>query len=357
MSQKTVKDSVFSFWQWFEGNHELLEKMIKEQRNLQAAQYISHQLASLRLPYICQVGLEEDTGRFCLSLRSNGNKTIQFICHFWKEQAPASLLSGWNFSPFHPALRAPEAIPLLMDGVQYHPEQCRILCYTDMERQKFNLQVFSPEFISLPENSRIRLIFLMLYLFLGEALSEIYLGAVEALEKFPAIPMAGGEELDFPSLAEKIRGCHEELGWPWVSDPTQICFGYQITREKGPSPSPREDIVMGFTRHPHLLDESYSTADELHSTGGEYGYFYYDNGQIPEEDQLSFRDDLLHKIEQILDLYGIGYVIGAATGLIWSYLDVIIFDFPTFQAVFRNPEQLLGFPLNFHSFLHNKKLQ
>ena len=127
--------------------------------------------------------------------------------------------------------------------------------------------------------------------------------------------------------------------WPWVNDPTALCFGYHPTT--GSEEGLRGDIIGGFTRHVPLLGAPFDEADGLRAFGGVFCYFYYP----AQQHDAAERSNLAARLEQLLETYRLGYSIGSAFGSEYNYLDMIIFDEPVFRAVFQDTEAVLGTPM------------
>ena len=114
-----------------------------------------------------------------------------------------------------------------------------------------------------------------------------------------------------------------------------VCYGYQIQKPARKNLL-REDVVSGMTRNPRLLEEPASTSDVFRSCGGAYHFFYYENPPMNGVGLEEFRSHMAEQVDRFLGDYDLGYLIGTASGLTYSYLDMMIFDPPAFSAVFQD---------------------
>lgn len=340
----TFKDSVFSFWQWFDENHALLEEALKNGESAAATAITRAVLDAHGLSYPCVYG--EEGEKYTLTLCPCGDKTAQFLCKFWKEQAPGHLAGGWAFF----AIRRParEELQELADDQRVPPAASVHVFYRVLEeQQKFDVMVTAPLFAGQAEEQRLRAALFLLQVMLGETASELYIRRVETGDAQP-----GGEwegPLPLPEFAAMVAQVPLTRPWPWCNDPTTICYGYRLQPEPG-AESLREDIALGFTRHPVMLEHPNVADDYLRAKGGAFCYLYFENAGLPPEEAVAARNEALGKVEQLLALYGVGYVLGGATGLFYSYIDLMLLDEPAFCAIFRNPETLLGRPMGFAYF-------
>ncbi len=217
------------------------------------------------------------------------------------------------------------------------------------QAEKIDLQVYAPDSVSLPPMQRLRQIALYLRETLGEAFAEINTGTIQTLEELPARPPLGKTCCNFAQFAAGARALASKLSWTVCSDPTAVCYGYHVDRP-AMQDGLREDITAGVTRNPRLLEEPTVMADAFRACGGCYAYFYYENPPLSAFELEAYRSQAAAEVERFLTDYNFGYLLGTASGRLYSYLDLMLFDPPSFSATFRNMCDQFSADLYLHSF-------
>ena len=337
----TVKQKIIQFWNWFAENRTQLEQMIDANEPDYASLAAGSQLEALRLPIFCEAGLRN--GAYTLSLCPCGDKTAQFTARFWQWLAPA--YKNWRFSAFHQPEYDPPHSLLRLLGSEHDPTAFTFYCTADEKAQKYCLCVVSPSFAEHTQEENAAFCRLLFYLLLGEAITEIYIDEIDCRSEAPQAQQPPLRLTEFTQLMRQLPTLH---AWPWVNDPTAMCFGYQPASE--PTDLPRGDITGGFTRHPQLLSFPFETAEQLRLRGGSFCYLYYPVAEANPIAETLRRNERGSQIEHFLQLYSLGYVLGNAFGTRYNYIDLIIFEEPVFRAVFFDLEETLGITFNLGYF-------
>lgn len=182
---------------------------------------------------------------------------------------------------------------------------------------------------------------------LGASYAELYIGEIACASKEPNPPFPG-TRMTLHEFCDTVRRTPLERGWLTLKDPTAICYGYHGDNE--PGEGMREDIQMGFTRHPQLIESPFSESEALMNMGGMYCYLYYPTDETHSRAQMEKRAELNGKVEQLMDEYRLGYALGMAQGTDFCYIDLFVADEPTFSAIFRDTVPLLGEPMDIDYF-------
>ena len=330
----TAKQRIQQFWKWFRSRESAFLMQLEQGNTSTVKQEIDSQFHTLSLPLHCCVGVESPSNLAFLSLICNGDKTAQFTALFWKEHAPFALLNRWNFYTCKPAAKHPP-VRFELGGKQYTCEDWTVLLGQNEQAKKFELQVYSSDFKQLSPAEQMMRTMLVLRETFGEAFTEIYIGSVQTLENKPEYIPEDVIFCTFSRFVSFIRTAPQKLGWPVCGEPTMVCYGYQVHKPAQKN-CLREDILSGVIRNPRLLEEPTSTADIFRSCGGSYNFFYYDNPSMNSADLDEFRSRVAAQVERFLEDYDLGYLIGTAAGITYSYLDMMIFDPPAFSAVFQD---------------------
>ena len=347
----SLKKNILSFWEWFCQKHTSMEDLLREGSILPVTRVIEEQLRRHNIPTPCQIFFSEKDSRFLLALSAGGNKTNQFIHRFWKESAPDFLLDDWQFLAGYPAAEHPEGVSFPLGDKHLFPENFPVLYRADQQRQKFDIQVVSPDLAAAPKDTQLRYLARFLQFFLGENLAEIYLGEMEVIPQAPLFPIPGTQKTTLSQFPKILRQAPLLLNVVWTEDPTQICFGYQAPPDQRNPAFPRGDIISGFGRGTALLDSPFSLANELRQRGGAYCYLSFPLDMIPEDfSEMDFREDSLRFLEQMMEEFRLGYVVGTAVSRDNLYIDIITFDEETFRAVARDIEFDLLLPAAIKTF-------
>ncbi len=338
----TLKKRVQAFWMWFSAHRRQLERALAAHDAERAAAMVGKQLEQVDLPILCEAGTAE--GRYMLSMSPCGDKNRQFACRFWAQLAPR--FKNWDIRPFRrPDTLRTEELPGLFQR-QCNPETFVVYCQTDEEEQRYHIHVVSEELAAFG-GGRVAMCRMMFYLLLGEAHTDVYIGKIRCSAKVPD-PVPKGTKMTLTEFCTMVRETPSQKPWPCILDPTSLCFGYQ--NEDNGGDGMREDIFGGFTRNTRLLNEPGNESAEMLRMGGVYCYLYYEPKQKVPQIAATEQAELTGKLEQLLDQYQLGCVVGSAQGADYCYIDLMIADEPEFRAVFRDLSRMLGVQLYLEYF-------
>lgn len=342
VGEKTLKQRMQMFWSWFAGRQEMLRGLTENGSTLLASAIVNHSLSRLSLPSIASVSNTPDGPELMMCPRAD--KTEQFVCRYWAQTAPDI---AWRIQPFgHPS---EEEITHVLNamGVEYHPEDYTIYCVVDDAEQKYQLNVVAPVFSENYRSECRTFCRMLFYLLLGATYAELCIGEIACAPAEPDPPFPG-EKMNLRDFCAMVRRTPEERPWLTMRDPTAICYGYHGDEETGEGM--REDIQIGFSRHPQLLASPFSESEALMKMGGVFCYLYYPSDSPDPRAQANKRSELTARVEKIMDEYQLGYVLGTAQGSDFCYIDLFVTDEPTFYAIFRDMVPLLDEVLDIDYF-------
>ena len=332
---QTTKERVLRFWNWFASIRPELEQAISGGKYDLVTAFCGSKLKGLGLPFLCEAG--GANGKFALAMCPCGNKTEQFVSRYWKQLAPE--FENWEFFAFRQPRSPDNQQSFRLGGTDFDPSLFSFYCTENEERQKYDITIVSSLFTGRTDAEKHAFSMMLFYLFLGEALTEIYIGDLVCRE---TPPQNRENPLTFPEFCRLVQQTPSTRAWPWVNDPTSLCFGYHPTTDS--DENLRGDIVGGYTRHVPLLGAPYDESDALRAMGGVFCYFYFPS-QPDDSTEPGGQSGLSAQLEPLLQSYQLGYSLGSAFGTEYNYLDMIIFDEPVFRAVFQDVESLLGNPM------------
>lgn len=310
----------------------MFELDIDSEAGEQVTQTVTEKLEEIGIAAFCNVSKKH--GKYCISLNPCSDKTAQHLCRFWHSAAPQ--IENWTFEPFgRPRTETiPEIIKSL--GSDFALSALRFYLTVDEELEKYELSVVSQLFEKDDSPEDIAMCRLICYLLLGEAFAELYIGAVHTSATPPQI--ADMPELDAAQFTSTVAETPLRLPWTVSYDPTSLCFSYGSKDVE--HDIQRTDIVAGLSRHPQLLAFPFSTSDELRLKGGEFCFLYYDADLSNKKSNASTLIDRARSLEQLLTEYNIGYVIGHASGNVYNYIDLMLFDEPMFHSLIPHLENI-----------------
>ncbi len=318
----TFREQVAEFWQWFPTIAQSLAETIKGDDQEKALAYIGEQFANEVQEKIGGLswvfGSGESAGRLSFTVTGEGQAARQMLSHFWLSQAIE--VPGWDFY----AARQPSS--------EEHLENCSIevgetivdvdsmMIATDVddENSMVNIRAWHESFENLEDIDRFQILYLLLDEALGEFGTQTKLGNIEFKLDVDARPLR-----ELPGYLDTLWS---EKGWEEHS-PLETYSGYGAEPSEG---FERSDTITGYTCVPNVVleflnNEGSLDEDPIEGTGAEYVFVQIERGPESLADPLEFREAIENEISKRLNGGG-GYVVGGATGIQFSYVDIVIFD-------------------------------
>jgi hypothetical protein len=313
--EPTFKERVICFWEWFETVADRLASEVKDKKSTALAGKISEKVDGLGPGFAWEVGPDGDATS--LTVSGEGDLHRQLLTQYWVERAPK--IHGWNFYPS----RQPDltrGLELVMGEKVFNGQQIWVSPEVDIEREKFHLTVWHPEWEELEDNQRWSMLFIFLDMQLGEYGTQQWIGRIEFSEGQLK------EAIGLMELPRFIAEVCEREGWK-ASAPGERGVVYQLEPHDR---FPRGDVAFGHTTH-HLLVREYLEAqgkleDPLAGTGADYVYLTIGIEHLPKGEEVSTRAVYADAVNEGLRPEGLGRELGGATGGRFGYIDLLIFD-------------------------------
>ncbi|MFT5527544.1 MAG: hypothetical protein ACI9G1_000554 [Pirellulaceae bacterium] len=335
-AEKTYRQRVLEFWEWFPTVAERFGAMLREQESDEIVPEISAKMEPL-LPSLSWVlGGTEDA--FSFTLTGQGQVAKQLLTEFWLSQSYE--LPNWTFY----SSRQPTPIEELKDfGIslgseqQVNVENLLIRTAVDEEAELIDITVWHPAFDNLDEEHHHPILFILLDEAFGEFGTQMYLGNV-TIE--PITEGADTRRLtDLPKFIQSVCNYH---GWEKLS-PMESYSGYQI---REPGDFPRGDTLFGTTCVPYIIfdlleNKGRLPENPLAGTGAEFAYIAVDGSVFPEGRQVDVRGNIEDAIDEALREQASGRSLGGAFGANESYIEMLLLDGENSRQIVKDVLQKL----------------
>lgn len=281
----------------------------------------SSELASRIGPLAWEFGRNPQNGRFTFTLSAEGIQVRHLLAHYWLEQQIE--VPGWDFHSTRQPLTPEQLdnVALLVGESAVAATDLQLDAQVDENSRKLNIQVWHPAFETLPEQERMKIVFLMLDAAFGERGTQTKIGSIDIyeLDKFVSLEKV----VAFTDYSWSERG--------WKS-PGPLNDFHMYQNAKPSEAFRRSDTIAGGTVIPNFLfpfmsNGAVTTEDPLADCGGGLIYLKLNFSPLDPKSAAGIRarveDGLRHKLEQ---RRAGAYVLGGSTGLNFSYIDLAIFD-------------------------------
>lgn len=335
--QESFKYRVSRFWKAFSEDESQIREMMDNKAESETILRFVNSILQIAFNKVhFEIGIN-DEGKYELILTPEGNKMRLMQLYYWSEYAPKHLRTKWNFYPAKPPHSKPDSCIMMFD-TKLGEEDITIYPQVDNERNKVDIDVYSPKLMALEENQRYPIFFVYIYQFIGELYTMEYIGYIDfILEQGKNTPIKISELKSF------IDNAINSNNWPEFENPYKIYNGYRMEPSENKTCNLREDIFSGYTSCASLLDAYYNGDnqyfDEAKTDGVTFGFVFFENTNIPPENMTNFRNKIEDKIVNKVTPHGIANSLGGATGLHLSYIDFIIYDF---DAFLKNTKEILS---------------
>ncbi|WP_269541998.1 hypothetical protein [Cerasicoccus fimbriatus] len=336
---------VTAFWQWYAAEAQRFYDTIEDKRCPELAKEVSAKVNQL-LPGMAWVfgpGPKEQGGHsFTLSPEGNAHKRL--LSDYWLAQAPK--LPGWTFyASRQPSHTISAETGINIKDLTIKAGETWVSAHPQRDNQIINLSAWHPSFEELPEKAAYQITFIMLDEALGEDAVENHIGEIHIRNDRLAnsVPMH-----ELRDEVEKIRAKWEDAA------PHGSYQVYQL-----PEPSDRflrADTIAGSTRHMKLIneylgEEGQMADDPIAELGAEFAFVCFPSTHLPRGEEATKRGEIEDALEQALQPDQRGICLGGATGMLNTYVDLLLFD-PGPETISRLQAALAPFQLNGDAALH-----
>lgn len=337
----TFKQGVEAFWNWFptvaDRFYETIERSACAELTDETVDFMSQHLPGLSWAF----GPGENDGH-SFTVSGEGLLPKQLLAQTWL--ASAFEVDGWTFyssrQPSPAAQLANLAISVGKDQ-QIDMESLLVQTQVDEENEKINLAAWHPAFEHLPESDRFQILFLLLDEALGEFGTQMWIGPIDIRPVTTEQPHTRSMA-ELPKYIESVDQYH---GWKKLP-PTE---SYTVYKMPGDLEGPRGDTIAGSSRVMSTIEEFLSQKgnmeeNPLGGTMASLAYLQIDEHHFPEGQQADVRGRMEDAINKALESQAAGTVVGGASGLDSSYIDVLLMDGENSLAIVREQLNELKIP-------------
>lgn len=329
--KKNFRQRVIDFWKEFEKEEAGLRKIMDEKTDPQTLVKTMNSVLLFAFddPYF-QMGIN-DEGKYELILTPEGNRARLLQIHYCVERAPESLKEKWNFYSTKPA-HMKDTETLQMYDLTITPQDVTPYYEIDEERRKINIQIYSPKLMTLENDNRYNMLFILLDQAIGELYTMEYIGYIDFVEEKQNLPNVG--LVEFKGVIDRTI---KDKGWSTLDNPVELYSGYRLEPNEKEGWKIREDAYIGVTSCIPIvnkfLQHDNSLFDSFEENGIIFGFLFYENINVPQDRMVPQRAEIEDKIIALTEQQGIAQSIGGATGSHFSYMDFIIYDYDAFIRI------------------------
>lgn len=326
-SKLPFKQRVEDFWQWFAVNEAELSRQIEKRNEGNTERIIELVSKGTAL-------LSEDVhfnlgGNYEFTFSIEGHADLFYLYPYLVSRLPEQFKDKWHFFPSNPGTDS--SFALSMYSMQIDMANVRVAAVYREEQNDFSLSFYEKELCALPQEQSYNAYYIMMEIILGEGLSYQYIADVKRADAVTE------DMITLPQLRKHIVDTLTAHGQQVYDNPQQVYTSYKFTPQD--NEELRYDVVTGSTCFEPLIalyyQDSPALFDHINRFGAQAMFlaFPYDNGQEGDARKiLDFRHELEDRLEaELLKPEELGLLLGGAFGEECCYIDLLLFDEPTFM--------------------------
>lgn len=331
--ERTFKLRIEEFWKKFQVKELELYQMIQSQDDPEAIMSRIQELLDVAFDSVYfELSLQDNKCEIILT--PEGNRVKWILYYFWMKMAPAELSIRWNFYAAKPPVADPLPVSFNMYDIEVSDTDFEIYAEVNRSSSVIDLFVHAPKFDSCTDQQKYTILYVLLEHYLGEVNLMEYVGEITFIGKGEE---EEGVQVDAMQLLSFLKNHIDKNKWLTIDKPTDCFSTYSMDPVEEDTLDLREDVIAGNSSCIPVINEYYNDDPTAFryamENGALIGFFYYDNTRFTPQTSVAFREEMTEKLQdQIKDRY-IADVIGGATGLDYSYLDVIVYDFDAFRPI------------------------
>lgn len=305
------------FWERFLKEEKQLRNLLDQERKTDATAI----LKSLVKQHIGNypVSLDKKDHRYICEFSPQGDTLVYLYLHYTIANAPQILHKQWDF---HDAMSKFEIRKsLCINAIQ--ADDVRI--YPQVSHQRLNLDIACDTWKQAKRSEKQEAIRVFLDVYIGEFERMFLIGDIKFLKRVREGGMTLTEFARFSEdlVSEKSRTYLHQIYSHYVILPR-----YDIHYL-------RSDVYSGVSSQMGIIHDFLHQKEERIRKAKEYGiivgFLFYEHAHIEQEKRLLVRENLEEAISNITVKAGIAENIGAANGLMYTYLDYVIYDWDAFM--------------------------
>lgn len=341
VKRRAFRDRVREFWKVFsEKEKELREKIDNKEKIEDAVEFVS-QMLNIAFSEPCfEMGFNGQKHELILS--AEGIYQRLFRMQYWKEHAPEALSDRWNFIVGRPACSGSGNWGVSMYDHCIAIEDA-VVWIDKLKDKQVGLSIYCEKILPLleeDEGKAYHLVSILIDQCMGEISAIRNIGYLDILDRKEAPEAGDGELVPEPMPISKLRDFVLEMHDGNVEQAEGISGAFQSftayrVEPKNEDCGLREDVFIGNSCCMQVINEFYrdctDIVDENEKDGAIFGFLYYNNDQVPQEEMVPFRGE----IEDELQARGKDccQILGGATGNAYSYIDCICYDLAKFLDI------------------------
>jgi hypothetical protein len=328
-SQETYKQRVAEFWQWYPQVADQIFQLI-ESGDTDALTELVAPYMERTLPGLAWVFGAGEPGGHSFTLTGEGIVPKQILAEYWHSRARQ--IPRWTFHASRqstpPAVLKDFAISI-KKGQTVDVVNFLIQATANTESEAIDIVGWHPNLEKLPKEDQMQILFLLLDEALGEFGTETWLGDIK-VEPFDR----DKSTVTIVTLPEKIRQVSEYYKWEKTS-PLESYSLYEVDKQTN---APRGDTLFGTTCIPNVVLEYLERKGKLRDnpleeTGAHFAFVSLDGSLFPSGQEVEVRSSIENALNDALRLAESGITCGGAFGAENSYIDLLLFDGASSEAI------------------------
>jgi len=212
--------------------------------------------------------------------------------------------------------------------------------HVNKERHKVDIEVYIEGGENLSQDVKFQILFIILDNSVSEMYTMLYLGDIDFVDH-----KLDKEGVSMDVFKSKMDEILTNEGWSTTPDPDELFSSFELTPNENAKASVREDIYLlvaknaGVEVYMNYLGiekaENEAYFSNFEASGIFFKTVFYDLNDIPRDQILDIRDQILSDIESITISRGVAKWISSATGINHSYIDFIVCDVDSFMETIK----------------------
>jgi hypothetical protein len=314
--EMSFKQRTARFWEEFKANETEIIRLHEKKESDKVVSIFSAMVNKMAPDMAWQFGRDEITGTYELFLSPEGDRNRQFLSRYWVDSAPA--MTHWKF---HGSKQPSDinSFKITMFDREIDPKDFYVSAKYNPDTKKADISTYHDCYPGLDKNKRISLAFILLDEALGEYGTEMWIGQIQASDVKPL------DAFSINSLKTNIDDMIQMNRLDATLTPDKVWTAYSMKPVRKKNYAPREDVIAGVTSNIRILDDQ-ECLEVMKKNGAEYLYIMIDNSFSEISDIVRQRGFIEDALDSSLSGKQEGWVVGGATGLLNSYLDILVFD-------------------------------
>ena len=336
----SFKIRVAQFWGAFINVEEQLRSDTPDMIDAQKRADIFESLLSTHFPKLNIMFEFAAKGSNELYLSPDGNWLMLMATTYIVKYAPKEVKERWKLYPTKSNKEGLSDFSLRLGNNDISVKDIIVYYDVNKERRKVDIQVYIKDAENLPQDAKFQILFIVLDNSISEIYTMLYIGDIDFIDK-----ELSQEGVSMDAFKSKMDEILTNEDWTKNPDPDELFSSFELTPNDKPKASVREDIYLivaknaGVEVYKHYLGVEQKENKEYFSNFEASGIFFktifYDLNEIPRDQVLDIRDQILSDIESITISRGVAKWTSSATGINHSYIDFIVCDVDSFTETIK----------------------